>query len=200
MILVPGPEYETKVVRWMYHKFTKNGWTESKLADDLNQRGILTDMVNSWTRGTVHQVLTNEKYIGNNIFNRTSNKLKIGHVTNEEEMWVRADGAFEAIVPQDSFNVAKKIIYERNRRLSDEEMLERLQSLHQRTGWLSGFIINVRSLGILMKINLSTMMGMVMFFTFHMMKRKWWEFMDKPVEFFMLKKKNILKKSLVFID
>jgi DNA invertase Pin-like site-specific DNA recombinase len=145
VILVPGPEYETKVVRWMYHKFTKNGWTESKLADDLNQRGILTDMVNSWTRGTVHQVLTNEKYIGNNIFNRTSNKLKIGHVTNEEEMWVRADGAFEAIVPQDSFNVAKKIIYERNRRLSDEEMLERLQSLHQRTGWLSGFIINEQS-------------------------------------------------------
>ena len=32
--------------------------------------------------GTVHQVLTNEKYIGNNVYHRTSFKLKTKHVTN----------------------------------------------------------------------------------------------------------------------
>ena len=38
--------------------------------------GILTDLGRQWTRGTVHQMLINEKYIGNNVWNRVSFKLK----------------------------------------------------------------------------------------------------------------------------
>jgi hypothetical protein len=40
-------------------------------------------------------VLTNEKYVGNNVYNRVSFKLKKKRVVNEPDMWVRADGAFE---------------------------------------------------------------------------------------------------------
>ena len=41
-----------------------------------------------WTRDHVHQLLTNEKYIGNNVYNRTSFKLKKKRVQNPPEMWV----------------------------------------------------------------------------------------------------------------
>ena len=41
--------------------------SEREIADMLNERGIATDLGRPWTRGTVHQVLTNEKYIGNNV-------------------------------------------------------------------------------------------------------------------------------------
>jgi citrate lyase alpha subunit len=55
---------------------------ESEIARDLNERGIVTELRRGWTRGTVHQVLTNEKYIGNNVYNRISFKLKKKRVAN----------------------------------------------------------------------------------------------------------------------
>ena len=72
--------------------------TVASLEALLNDEGHLTDLGRCWTRGTVHQLLTNEKYIGNNIYNRTSFKLKKKRVTNPPEMWVRADHAFAPIV------------------------------------------------------------------------------------------------------
>ena len=36
----------------------------------------------------VHQVLTNEKYIGNNLYNRTSTKLQTPRVVNKPTEWV----------------------------------------------------------------------------------------------------------------
>ena len=142
VILVPGPEEELSIVRSMYRMFIDERMRESEIARELNQNNILSDLGRQWTRGTVHQVLTNEKYIGNNVFNRTSNKLKIRNVTNSEDMWVRAEGVFDAIVNKDDFMIIKGILAERNRRYSDEEMLERLKALHQRQGALSGIIIN----------------------------------------------------------
>lgn len=142
VILVPGPPEEVENVRWMYRAFTEDGMQESRIAALLNQRGVLTDLDRPWTRGTVHEVLTNEKYIGNNIFNRTSFKLKKRHVTNTPDMWVRKDGVFEAIIEPRYFFTAQGIIRERNRKFSDEEMLEKLRKLHEQHGWLSGFVIN----------------------------------------------------------
>ena len=90
----------------------------------------------------MHQVLTNEKYIGNNVYNRVSFKLKKRRVINPPEMWVRADGAFEAIVEPPLFYAAQGIIRERSRRYSDAEMLQRLQRLYAQHGWLSAIIID----------------------------------------------------------
>ena len=64
------------MVRWIYQAFLIDGKTESEIAALLNAQGTLTDFGRAWTQGTVHQVLTNEKYIGNNVYHRTSFKLK----------------------------------------------------------------------------------------------------------------------------
>jgi hypothetical protein len=96
---------------------------------ELNDQGVLTDLGRPWTRGTIRQVLTNEKYIGNNIYNRTSCKLKRKHVRNSADMWIRAEGAFESVVAPEQFFVARGIFQERLRRLTNEEMLARLRAL-----------------------------------------------------------------------
>ena len=57
-------------------------------------------------------------------------------------MLVRADGVFEAIVETSYFYMAQNIIAERSRKYSDEELLSKLQNLHQRKGWLSGILID----------------------------------------------------------
>lgn len=140
--LVPGPIAEVQTVRWIYGRFLKQGRSESEIAAELNDRGVHSDLGRAWTRATIHQILTNEKYIGNNIFNRRSFKLKRKRVVNGPQMWVRSDGAFEAIVEPKLFHKVQGLIEARNRRFSDAEMLERLAKLFQRHGYISGLVID----------------------------------------------------------
>ncbi len=142
VILVPGPAEEIETVRWIYKAFTENNMRESKIAEELNRQNILTDLGRTWSRGTIHQILTNEKYIGNNVFNKISYKLKKKRVLNTPDMWVRADNVFEAIIEPKYFYTAQGIIRERNRKFTDQEMLDKLKKLHQRQGWLSGIVID----------------------------------------------------------
>lgn len=142
VVLRPGPPEEIEVVRRLYRVFVVQRRTETEIAAALNDEGILTDLGRLWTRGTVHQVLTNEKYIGNNVYNRASFKLKAKRVVNTPDMWVRGDGAFEAIVERDFFEAAQRIIQERSRRFTDEELLGRLSALLVEKGWLSGLVID----------------------------------------------------------
>ena len=142
VVLVAGPDEEVETVRGVYRAFTEEGLRESEIADRLNQQGTRTDQGREWTRGVVHGILTNEKYIGNNVFNRRSFKLKKRHVVNTPDMWVRADGVFEAIVEARYFYTAQGIIRERSRKFSNDEMLARLRALHGKQGWLSGVLID----------------------------------------------------------
>ena len=142
VVLQPGPPHEVETVRRMYRLFTLQGLPEREIARLLNLDGVATDKGRPWTRGTVHQVLTNEKYIGNNVYNRVSFKLKAKRVINPPDQWVRADGAFEPIVEADFFAAAQRIINDRCRRYSDDEMLERLTHLFGQKGWLSGLVID----------------------------------------------------------
>ncbi len=142
VILVPGPEAEITVVREIYDHFTSGGRSEQEIADILNSRGILTDLACPWTQGTVHQILINEKYIGNNVWGRTSFKLKQVHCRNPASAWVRADGSFQPIVEAAPFEAARAIIAARSDRLSDERMLELLSEILSQRGYLSGIIID----------------------------------------------------------
>jgi DNA invertase Pin-like site-specific DNA recombinase len=128
VVLVPGPMNEVETVRWMYRMFVEGGKSEQEIAGALNERGISTDLGRPWTRGTVHQVLINEKYVGHNVWNRISFKLKQRRIRNEPNMWIRADGAFPAIVEQAVFDAAQVIIQARTLRLTDTEMLAALSA------------------------------------------------------------------------
>lgn len=142
VILQPGPDAEVVVVNQIYRWFVNDGLLESEIAARLNAQGVLTDLGREWTRGTVRQVLSNEKYIGNNVYNRSSFKLKKRRVVNSPEMWIRKEGAFEGIVSPDMFYTAQGILRERAQRYSDEELVEKLRSLLQRHGYLSGLIVD----------------------------------------------------------
>ncbi|QKC92887.1 recombinase family protein [Mesorhizobium sp. NZP2234] len=142
VILTPGPVEEVNLVREVYQAFVHHGQTESEIATDLNERSVPTDMGRIWTRGTVHQLLINEKYVGDNVWNRRSFKLKKKRVHNDPGIWIRAQGAFEAIVERELFEAARTIINARSFRLSDEEMLQYLRELYQQKGVLSGIVID----------------------------------------------------------
>ena len=142
VILVPGLPAEIEVVNWMYQAFVNQGRLEPEIATLLNDREVQTDDGRPWTRGRVHQVLTNPKYVGDNVWNRVSYKLKKVRVRNSPDMWIRANGAFEPIVDRILFDAAQAIIQARCRRMSDEDMLAGLSTLYQACGQLSGLIID----------------------------------------------------------
>jgi len=142
VILVPGPLEELDIVRSIYRDFIEDNLTELAIAERLNGKGVLTDLQRPWTRGTVHQVLTNEKYVGSNIYAKRSGKLKQPSSPNPPEKWVRCDGAFEAIVSRDMFLEVRRRIALRSEKLSDAQMLDLLRRLLEKTGELSGLIID----------------------------------------------------------
>jgi DNA invertase Pin-like site-specific DNA recombinase len=140
--LVPGSAEKIAIVQEIFRAFVEDRKSETEIAESLNARGIPTDLDRAWTRGTVHQILINEKYIGNNVWNRSSFKLKKRRVQNDPDIWVRAEGAFEGIVDPDLFTAANAIINARSSKLTDDEMLEGLKEVFEAQGFLSGLVID----------------------------------------------------------
>ncbi len=140
--LVPEPDDEIAVVNQIFHSFVDDNKSEAMIAADLNAQGIKTDLNRDWKLSVVRQLLSNEKYIGNNVWNRNSFKLEKCHVRNKPKNWVRSVGAFEAIVDAGLFTAAQAILCARAQRYSDEEMLDGLRDALQTHGFLSGFVIN----------------------------------------------------------
>ena len=142
VILQPGPDAEVAVVNQIYRWFVDDSLQESEIAERLNTQRVRTDLARDWSRATVREVLCNEKYIGNNVYNRRSFKLKKHRVVNSPEMWIRKNAAFEGIVPPDLFFTAQRILRARAHRYSDNELIEKLRRLYQQHGYLSGLIID----------------------------------------------------------
>jgi DNA invertase Pin-like site-specific DNA recombinase len=142
VILVPGPPEEVETVQLVYRLFVERRHSESEIAAVLNADGCRTDLGREWSRGTVHQLLTSEKYVGNNVYNHVSFKLKKKRVRNTPDMWIRANGVYEPVVNADVFARAQTIIAERSRRMDNMEMLAALHGLLARSGGLSGLIID----------------------------------------------------------
>ncbi len=142
VVLIPGPDDEQADIRWIYQSFVKEDRSEAEIAAILNARGVRTDFGREWTRATIHQILTNEKYIGNNVYHRTSFKLKRRHVRNPPEKWIRAEGAWPGVVDADVFQVAQGIILARSRRFTDLEMLAALKCILDLHGKVTSVLID----------------------------------------------------------
>jgi DNA invertase Pin-like site-specific DNA recombinase len=142
VVLEPGPAEEVATVNRMFGMFVHERKHQREIAAILNKEQIRTDLGRRWTARSVQEVLTNEKYIGNNVFNRASAKLKNKRSANPPEMWIRAVGAFPAIVDPELFQAARAVLSLRNRHLSDDEMLALLRDLYAKHGRLSSIIID----------------------------------------------------------
>jgi DNA invertase Pin-like site-specific DNA recombinase len=142
VVLTLGPPDEQEIVKRIYRLFIHDNRSEKEIAEALNAEGILSDLGKPWSRGGIHQILINEKYLGNNVWNRVSFKLKKKRVKNEPAMWIRADGVFPAIVDRRIFDAAQTIIKTRSIRLSDQDLLDALRGLCERSGVISGITID----------------------------------------------------------
>ncbi len=140
VVLVPGPAEEVELVNNMYRWLVDDKLTVPEIVRRLNGMQVSPEPGLPWTFGRVRQILTNEKYIGNNLYNRRSYKLKTSRISNPPEMWIRKEAAFPGIVPKEMFVAASALV--KIYRSSSEELLDQLKQLFEKTGVLSRDVIN----------------------------------------------------------
>lgn len=142
IILVPGPQHEVETVQRIYRLYVTGEKTTVMIANELNALGTSNGYGRPWTKTSVRKILTSEKYVGSNVFNRSSTKLKGKSVKNAPEEWIRVENAFEAVVQPSLFNAASRINNKFCQGITNVEMLSRLAVLLEKRGRLSCRIIN----------------------------------------------------------
>ena len=134
-------EEEAKAVRLIFKMYLE-GRGYAYIADELNSLGFKNKLGKPFKKISIRDTLYNEKYIGNNIYNKTSSKLKSRLVKNPKNEWVRCDKAYKPIISKKKYNKAQEIIQLRSVHLTNEELLEKLKQKLESNGKLSGFIID----------------------------------------------------------
>jgi DNA invertase Pin-like site-specific DNA recombinase len=138
IVLVPGPKQEIANVRRIFRLYTQKSVSPRAIASRLNKEGRSYAPGRPWTTSTVSNILGNEVYVGTNLYNRTTKKLGGGFRHNDPSLWIRATGAFEAIISPKVFEAAQAVRKKRgHREHTDEELLSRLRALLRRHGCLS---------------------------------------------------------------
>ena len=107
----------------------------------LNEEGVLNAIGNQWTENNVLRVLTNEKYIGNSIYARTSQKLLGPTRANPPETWVRANGALKPIIELEVFAAAQRILTNPWWSFTDNQLLDYLSAAFCKNGYLTTHVI-----------------------------------------------------------
>jgi DNA invertase Pin-like site-specific DNA recombinase len=142
-ILVPGPQHEIAVVQRIYRMFVEAKLSRPKIARVLNAEGIGSEFGRPWTGPLVNGVLTNPKYLGDLVGNRTVNLLDTPRRRREESEWVRKPRAFEPIVSRKLFDAAQARAMERRVvSMSRAEMLDALGRIYERHGRITGALID----------------------------------------------------------
>jgi len=142
VIFVPGPAFEIEEVREMFRKFTVDRLSLKAIARDLNQRGVPSIKNRRWTHSVVGSMLSHPKYVGCNVFNRTTMRLGTAPVAVPTSDWVICPGAHEEIVDPKTFALAQEIRAGRAVRKTNEQLLKELCSLLEVKGKLSNKIID----------------------------------------------------------
>lgn len=136
VILVHGPSREVKLVRLMF-SMAIEGKGSTAIASELNRRGV-TRNGKPWDARDVLIILTNPKYAGWNVWNRSSEYLQQRRIRNAPQLWIMTPKAFKPIVDQDTFDRAEAC---RPKKAdfwwSDDEMLKRVRRLLKAKGRLS---------------------------------------------------------------
>jgi len=116
-------------VKRIFREFAENGRGTKKIAESLNRDGIPSPSGGDWDGSKVHRILINELYVGTLVYNKTTQKLKTPTRHNPKAEWVRTGDAFDAIVDQEMFDQAQRVLAQAALRYTPQFMLEQLSRL-----------------------------------------------------------------------
>ena len=139
---VLGPTHEVAVVRRIYKWYVTDGLGNTAIAARLNELSVPSESKRPWTAWLVRGILTNEKYLGNLVFNRRSFKLSRDVVHNPAAEWIRRNDQFPALIQRSLFDRAAEIRRRRQQGPTDDELLEMLRLVFQKHGRITSYLIS----------------------------------------------------------
>ena len=137
-----GPDDEVVVIHRIYEMYLGERMSDTGIARRLNHEGIANEFGRTWSPHHVKQILTNDKYAGTLVFNRSTQRLKSTRRSNAQASWVKVDDAFAAIVSRENLGEARAERDRRRRQWSDDEMLDVLRQIFVEHGKVTPDLIN----------------------------------------------------------
>lgn len=106
-------EEEAKWVRYMFAE-TLSGKGTTLIARDLNERGIPSRKTGHWTSATVKEILTNEKMVGDCLFQKTysDERFRRHHNYGAWEQFY-AEDHHEPIISREDFEAVARVLQQR---------------------------------------------------------------------------------------
>jgi DNA invertase Pin-like site-specific DNA recombinase len=141
VILVPGPRAEVATVERIFREFGDERKGLTAIARSLNEDGVPFVTGNKWTVCTVTNLLRNPKYVGRQIWGRTTEYLSGPSRRLPEDQWAICEDAFWPIIPLELFQRVQARFAQFTHNLSDDQLLEHLKPLLKRHGKLTSRII-----------------------------------------------------------
>lgn len=111
-------EREAESVRLIFDMYI-SGYTQSEMVKELNARGFKTKVGAIFRANSIHSVLTNEKYTGVYIYNKSAKKDAFGkrnsHLYKDESEIIRIEGGMPQIISKETFAHAQEVLKARKR-------------------------------------------------------------------------------------
>jgi len=139
---VHGPNEEVAVVRRIFDMCTNKQMPDTRIAETLNAEGLKNQYGRAWSPHNVKSILTNEKYAGTLIFNRSTQRLRSSRRPNDLQKWIRVEDAFPGIVSKKMFNRTRQVRLHRGKHWTDDEMLDGLREILVENGKVSADLID----------------------------------------------------------
>jgi len=138
IILVPGPTYEVRCVQEIYQMFIQERMTFAEIARRLNRRRTKYVEGSEWNPSVVRTILTHPKYVGCNIYGRSTRRLYTPEKRKPRTEWTVTPGAFEPVVDPTTYAKVQQRIEGTKSRLprnrSDKELLDALRAIQAKYG------------------------------------------------------------------
>jgi DNA invertase Pin-like site-specific DNA recombinase len=125
--LIPGPKDEVRLVRKVFSMYLDKGMGIRTITRVLNESHVPCGKLSKWEKSFVRRLLTNPRYMGSMVFNRTSQTLGTKLVRNPPEKWIVVPNAFPAIVSQDVFDRTQIKIQRQVIHRTDNQLLAELR-------------------------------------------------------------------------
>jgi hypothetical protein len=147
VILVPGPKKEVRVVRDIFRMYGYEHMGVTEIVRVLTSSGVPFPIRGrKWTGSNIRWMLQNPKYVGMNVWGRTSSPLQAARTYEVPHSdWIVKDGAFEAIVDRATFDRVQRMFGRRRSKhywYSEGQLLRKLKRLQQRKGKVTQKLID----------------------------------------------------------
>ena len=111
-------EEEAQAVKIIFDMYV-NGYSYSNIIDKINDLGYRTKRGNKFGKNSLHGILSNEKYTGVYVFNKTQRKgingKRNGHKQKSEDEIIKVEGGMPQIIDKEVFLQAQEMMQKRKK-------------------------------------------------------------------------------------